>query len=422
MKEIGAAMAITGMSSPKEGQVRSTTTEHLNDLARGRPSAGDVSPEIQRESEGSGINTVSCVAHVVHNLQVVGPAIAISDGLKEIRKIEATDWSPGQKGGHNAEAWHTATFNADAARKGTGTKAIRTASDYRPTDVVDIELRRDGVVVGRAQSKYIKAPPRTTFEISDKKYDGQQKIVPADQAVKVRELAAKRGTDGLGEKNYADTAQNADAVLTHEGVRSQPLKHADASKGSLAARLALNECGQAARSGAFSGAVIGGALAAATNIKAVFDGEKELKVAGIDLVMDTCKAATGGAVSAVTTSAVAQLCGVIGLRVINRSGAPGALATFGLAVAKDSLAVARGQMKGRKMATRSVDHLLGAGGAWAGAAAGAAACSVIPVVGTVVGGLVGGMIGAAVAREAGNTTKRLCGLHWRHGRLRAGVA
>ena len=79
-------------------------------------------------------------------------------------------------------------------------------------------------------------------------------------------------------------------------------------------------------------------------------------------------------------------------------------------------------MKGQEMATRSVDHLLGAGGAWAGAAAGAAACSVIPVVGTVVGGLVGGMIGAAVAREAGNTTKRLCGLHWRHGRLRAGVA
>jgi len=343
---------------------------------------------------------------VVVNAQQVAPAAAIGDGLNAIAENNAKNWRAPQKAGFQAEAWHEATFNADGARQGSTVRAQRTTHGA-PSD---LQIKAEGQVVAEVQVKNCKTVARTTRDISSKKYDGMQKVVPSDQADGVRQLATKRGTDGLGERNYADTGQKAAAQVEHDGVKSKPLKYEEAQSGALGSRMLIGEVGTAAKEGAVSGAVIGSAVSAVSNLRAAVKGEKAPLEAAGAVVKDTGMAVVGGAVSAAATSAVTAGCTRAGLQALSKGGAPGAIASTGIEVGKDLLAWKKGELTGTQVAARGVEHAAGAGGAWGGASAGAALGTVlipIPGVGTLVGGVVGGMLGNAGTRKAIRGLKRL---------------
>lgn len=341
-------------------------------------------------------------AAVATNARQVDSAAAIGEGLKNLKEVRSKGYGAPQKGGFAAEVHHEATFNADAARKGLTVKATRTTGGA----AADLKITQGDQVVGEAQIKYRKTAAKATKAVSHKKYDGMQKVVAEGQAERVRDLAGKRGVDGLGEHNYADTSRTAADRVEHSGASSKPLSRDAAQSKRLGARMVAGEAGAAAKAGATSGAVIGGAMSAVTNIKAAVSGEKTMLEASGTIVKDTALAAAGGAVSAAATSVATAGCARIGLQALSKGGAPGAIAATGIEVAKDLWALKNGTLNGRQVASRSVEHVGGAGGAWAGAAAGAAAGSVVPVVGTVIGGIVGGMLGNMAARKAISTAKK----------------
>ena len=80
--------------------------------------------------------------------------------------------------------------------------------------------------MAKAQSKYYADTSNTTFKLADQKYDGLQKLHPSDQ--KVGELARRRGSSGIGQRNYSDTAQNATDRLHYQNVESKPLSYEEA--------------------------------------------------------------------------------------------------------------------------------------------------------------------------------------------------
>ena len=103
--------------------------------------------------------------------------------------------------GRIAEEYHTGTFNLDAVRKGRSDIMARTTESLRePHAPADMRVFQDGKTVAEAQSKYCGNTAKTTFGLSDPKYDGMQKIHPADQDV--AGLAQKRGISSVGTRNY----------------------------------------------------------------------------------------------------------------------------------------------------------------------------------------------------------------------------
>lgn len=341
-------------------------------------------------------------AAAIVNGQQMESAAAIGKGMRDLSGINGTRQGNPQQAGFRAEVHHEATFNANAARKGVSVRAERPKGN----GPADIHLKQGDQVVAKAQVKNCKTAARTTKAVSAKKYDGQQKIVPSDQVEGVQRIAGKRGVDGLGERNYADTNKSAAARLEHDGAASKPLTYEGAQSKALGARMLVGEVGTAARSGAQSGAMVGGAMSAVGNIMAVKNGEKTVLEATGAVAKDAALAAAGGAVSAAATSAVTAGCARAGMQVLSKGGAPGAIAATGIEVTKDLVAWTKGELTGAQVAGRSLEHAGGAGGAWAGAAAGAAVGSVVPVVGTAVGAIVGGMLGNAGARKA------IRGLKW----------
>jgi hypothetical protein len=357
-------------------------------------------PDPQHTTEESGLeHDILRGAAMAVNSQQVAPAAAIGKGLCDLKGVRSTRQGVPQQGGFAAEVYHEATFNADAARKGLDVRATRTTGNAP----ADLNITSGDQVVARAQIKHRKTAAKATHAVSDTKYDGMQKVVAEGQADRVRYLSTKRGVDGLGRRNYADTSRNVTEQVEYGGAASKSLGREAAQSKSLGTRMLAGEVGTAAKSGAASGAVIGGAMSAVGNITAAINGEKTTMEATGAVVKDTALAAAGGAVSAAATSAATAGCARIGLQALSKSGAPGVIAATGIEVAKDLMAFNKGELTAGQVAGRSLEHAGGASAAWAGASTGAAIGTVlipIPGVGTAIGGLIGGMMANYAARKA----------------------
>ena len=321
---------------------------------------------------------------------------AVAKGLQDLAKVNSTAQANPQQAGFRAEVHHEATFNSDAIRKGVKTRAVRPKGN----GASDIDLKVGDKTVGQAQVKNCKTVARTTKAISDKKYDGMQKVVPKEQADGVRRVATKRGVDGLGEKNYADTSKSAASKLEHGGASSRAVSYEELQSKNVGRDLLRSETGSAAAAGAKNAAVVGGAITAVSNISAVINGEKTVGQAATAVVKETAVAAGTGAVTSAATTLVTTGVSKMGLHAVSRSGAPGAIVAAGFEVGKDLVALGRGELSGTQVMGRSVEHAVGAGAGWGGASAGAALGTMIfPGVGTLVGGFLGGMLGNAGARR-----------------------
>lgn len=332
----------------------------------------------------------------------VAAGTEIGKGLKALGEIESKGWNQPRKAGFRAERYHEATFNADAARKRIPTRAVATT----PGAPADIALVDGGKVVAEVQVKNYKRVAGTTKAISQKKYDGMQKVIPKEQVKGVRSLAARRGTDGSGEHNYQDTSLKAAGRIEANGAKSGALTYEQAQNKNLSRTMMTSEMGNAAKSGAKNGAIIGGAVSAATNLRAVINKEKEVKDALKDVGKDTAVAAVGGAATAALSSGLAAVTTRASLSALSKSGAPGAIAAASVEVGKDLIALRQGKLSGSQVLERSVEHAGAAGGGWGGAAAGMAlGTAVFPGVGTVVGGFIGGMAGSTAGKMAVSQVK-----------------
>jgi len=301
--------------------------------------------------------------------------------------------------GRVAEEWHAGTFNAAAAAKGRPDLAARTtAAAGAPTAKADLRVTRNGKVIAEAQSKYTRSAAKTTFELSDPAFDGMQKLHPADQDV--AGLARRRGASGTGRRNFPDTAKNATDRVRAKGVKSKPLtrqqaldaaQHPAAAAGSEQLRQTLRGAQQAA---AVGGAVRGG-LSALANGKAVWNGDKELGEAVVDVAVETGKGAAEGAAIALGAEAIKQGLTRAGARSLARGSAPVAVAMTVLDVGKDAVDLLRGDIDGEEFAVKSAKNVAKGGATWGGAEVGAALGTLIwPGPGTVVLGILGAIGGA----------------------------
>jgi len=321
-------------------------------------------------------------------------------GASRLRQV-ASQWngaSPEQLAGRMAEELHASSFNVNAASKGfRSLKATTGAANGAGTAAADITITNAGRVVSHAQVKFHGAPPATTFNVADRKYNGMQRIVPSDQVDQVRKIAEKRGLDGLGQRNYPDVANSASDRVRLGGVKSKPLsrdKALSAAKNSEKAahrHVGVQMVG-AVKNGAFTGVSIGGGFSVVSNISAYCKGSKSGKEAVVDTAKDAAACGlSGAAVSGAAVAAESVLIRV-GARTLARGSAPVAIGLTAVDIGKDVGRLAKGDINGGEFTKRAAGSVAKGGCTWGGMQGGAAVGTFIcPGVGTVVGGIVGGI-------------------------------
>lgn len=349
--------------------------------------------------------------------------LAAQKGAERIQDV-AQHWkntSQEQIAGRIAEEFHAASYNIDAAAKGLDAKAATGSSSGLPTAAEDIIITRGRQIVDSAQVKYHATPAKTTLQISRTKYDGLQRVVPSDQHERVREIAAKRGIDGLGQRNFPDVAKNASDRIRSCGAESTPLSRTEALNIAKAPEQGANKLNSLARSremqaqqklrvtkglvkgrltgavksGAAAGAAVGGGISAVSNIIEYANGTKSSKDAVVDTITDTAAcAATGAAVSGAAIVAEAALLRV-GAGALAGGAAPVAVGLTAVEVVKDFGRLVNGDIDGEKFAKKTGSNLVKGGATWGGMEGGAViGTAICPGIGTVVGGVVGGLVGA----------------------------
>ncbi len=328
---------------------------------------------------------------------------AARDGGTSVTKV-AEQWrntSQERIAGRVAEELHAATFNIDASAKGlNAVRATTGASVGMSTASADVTISDAGKLIEQVQVKYHGRPTSTVFDVANVKYDRMQRVVPADQVARVREIAAARKMDGLGQRNYPEVAKSASDRVRARGAESAPLSRAEAleaatSPQDVARRMVSQQAANAVKNGALVGAAVGGGVSAITNLVAFADGKKTGETALVETLKDTIEcAATGGAVSGAAVVAEVALIQA-GAGAFAAGAAPVAIALTAVELGKDVGRLCGGSISGEKFLTRAGGHVAKGAITWGAMEGGAALGTLVcPGVGTIIGGVVGGIAGS----------------------------
>lgn len=311
--------------------------------------------------------------------------------------------SEAQRAGHAAEAWHAATLNADAVRKGLPIRSHTTAATGNPHAAADVVSRGPGVLV-EGQIKTCGTPAVTATSLARPRYHGMQQVVPADQLVGVREHA-RRSADRLASSNpgraaaFEETSRRATDRLTAGGAESRPLGHAEAQElvtrpERLASAMRDGLWKRDLARGATAGAVTAGVISAAVHGHKLVKGELALSDALAEVAAGTGKGALRGAATGVGARMVGQGLAKCGLGAAARTAAPVAIAATAIDVGGHVVDYARGRVSGIELAAASGKSIATGAAGWAGAEIGAGLGTLVcPGVGTVLGGVVGSILG-----------------------------
>lgn len=132
------------------------------------------------------------------------------------------------RGGYMSEAWHTGTYNLDAACKNIGNRARMPCSTQKNSPDIIIGNRAS------AQCKYYRNAYETAKEQLNPGYKNQHRIVPADQYGDSIKAASRiiKNNEAKGRTELAKEQRGARDLLTdrftHNGAESTPI-----SKGSI---------------------------------------------------------------------------------------------------------------------------------------------------------------------------------------------
>ena len=328
--------------------------------------------------------------------------VALDEPLAQLIRTAHTHRNAGtpQLAGRLMEDLHAASGSASAARHGFADLTFRTGDALGiPTDPVDVFVMSGSDVVGTAQSKCCGKNADTLREIALTKYDGMQRVVAGDRAERVREIAKKRGTDGLGKRNYPETAETVSDRVRHGRVESRPVSHEQALNAAADPKAAVRAARRAeglrtVRNTAVSTAVVAGGVSAFQNVRAVRAGEKGLGEAALSIGLDTTAGLASGAVTGAATVAVRGALTKAGARGLARGSAPVAAGLFLAEVGKDGFALVTGEIGRAEFGKRAAGHAVKGATTWAGMEAGAAIGTFfLPGLGTIVGGLLGAIGG-----------------------------
>ena len=112
---------------------------------------------------------------------------ALNDGVQRVAELreQFQNLPLPNRAGLIAEELHAMKFNANAAAA-----RVNLSAQKGPTHAAhDLSIYKGADEVARVQLKYNGRVASTTKEIASVKYDGMQRVVPADQAEQVRKRA-----------------------------------------------------------------------------------------------------------------------------------------------------------------------------------------------------------------------------------------
>ena len=347
---------------------------------------------------------------------------AIFKADNNYKRILSWDKTAAQKGGSIAEEFHAETFNLDAILKGKSSRAITDRysewqkQGYRPNDVPDVVIVKDGQVVSEAQLKYYASAEASATKVSEVKYEVMDElVVPKGQVKKAKDYASPEAAPRIKDQ------------ITNEDVSSTPLTKPEADKmgggdlskrtettGRLKTQSTLRQMGRAATGAAAMSAIVCGSINIVSYIQKVQAGEISQDEAVAKILVETATSAADSALKAAANTGVQSLITRYGEKAVVENLAKQSAKTLlksnavtvGVVCAvdavKDLVALGLGKISKDEFYERQGKGLLNtSAGVWGGSlgAAGANAgfclllgATSVPFLVPLLGGLAGGLI------------------------------
>ena len=254
-----------------------------------------------------------------------------------------------------------------------------------------------------------------TYEITNPKYQGMQKLVPDGNADRVRELAQKRAqTRTLKADEYVDTAKNVTDKLKYGNVQSEGTSYQEnlwaAENPEFYAAIA--EAKYVAREAAVIGAnavvagfVVGGVISAVKNGISAFNGEIAIEEAIATTAKDATKSGLRSGATGVGSPFIRYGATKLGVKALAKSNFAVAIAASVIDVGASVYSFAKGEITAHELiekagqAGTSTTYSM-----YAGAAGGA----IFGPVGAVVGSMAGYLVAASIYQSATAIFKQAC--------------
>lgn len=297
-------------------------------------------------------------------------------------------------------------FNIDAAIKGASVRAHVTAAEGLPHHPADVLLKEGNRIVKEVQMKSCnpesyngKGIAHQTFEISDSKYRGMQKVVNTGHEDRVRELAMKRAQTGTNKAgDYTDTAKNVNGRTWHQKVDSRGTPYPETEGAArnpegYALSIEMKQIGKevmvTGAQAAAAGAIMGGAISTIKNVVAVSKGELSCGEATLNTIRDTAKTGGRSGLTGMVGAGIRSGAKKVGLNSLTKSNVATAVAAGVIDAGVTVLCYAKGEISADEALERiGQNGVSTASSIYAGAAAGAIFGPVGAVVGSVAGYLV----------------------------------
>lgn len=387
----------------------------LLEIVVAEPIGGLSQTPVHRKSNG---------AQVARNLnysQKIGSVV--SDGVAEINKVglQYQNNTKPTLTGFVAEPDHTATLNIDATFQGSQVRASRLGSHKKNS--ADIGIHDEaGKIVREVSSKVYKSAEKTAQ--AQRGYGTQDRLVPKDQAAKVKTIAQRRAASERVKPSpnrqrvaaeFEEVAQKTTDHLEYANVKSAARTRAKsreiatkARKGKVIGGDVVGSIGERLQQGAIEGVKSGAKAAAAiatvtSTVRAVKDvrsGRKSAMEASLDVVVEVGQEAIDGAVKGAASTAATATARVMAEQTASQSmkrilggAGPGAAAITGIEIAKHAIDLARGVKTAEEFRQASKASAKAGAASYIGAEIGFA-------IGGPVGALVGGIAGPMVADKA----------------------
>ena len=342
---------------------------------------------------------------------------AIQQGMDLFRiaaqKLGAVD--PKISQGNLFEYIETAKFNADAASKSSPLKAVVTAAEGNPHAAADILIQKADRVIQEVQAKSMNKASNLTYEITNPKYQGMQKLVPDGNADRVRELANKRAQTGtLKADEYVDTAKNVTDKLKYGNVQSEGTSYQEnlwaAENPEFYAAIAeakyvAREAAVTGANAAVAGFVVAGVISVVKNGISAFNGEIAIEEAIATTAKDATKSGLRSGVTGVGSTFIRYGATKLGVKALAKSNFAVAIAASVIDVGASVYSFAKGEITADELIEKA-----GQTGAsttysmYAGAAGGA----IFGPVGAVVGSMAGYLVAASIYQSATAIFKQAC--------------
>nr|WP_169717747.1 hypothetical protein [Sporomusa silvacetica] len=306
------------------------------------------------------------------------------------------DKLPHFRRGHLFEAIVAAKENAELATTGMNERYIITHLDGRNTAPADLELYSNGALISEAQAKFsIQPAKKIVGMISDPKYDGMDRYIPANKIEDVQRELTKQIRECNDPQKMADLKDALQHIKRHD-TASVEVWQADRNPAQYAMEMEVKYVGQemltAGSQAAVGAAVVGGGISLVKNIISAYNGKLSASEAAGNIAKDTAQSALKGGTAGSAGALIRCGAEKAGLQTLAKSNVAMAVAGSVVEVGTIVYDFAQGKIDGETAMIRmGQTGTSTVSGLYAGAAAGA----VFGPPGAVIGSMVGYMLASS---------------------------